>query len=240
MRARKVKGADKKLLAHSCVVNGSIKQMVDKDNTDGIWDHRVPVKDEVYTNLIENYKGKWKERFGNDNPIYVEVGSGRGKFMTTLAKENPNINYIAVEVKEEIFIKAAEKIEENKTDNILLLWGNVEFFDIYFDDKELDRIYVNFCDPWPKKRCAKRRLTHTNFLELYRRKLNNGEVHFKTDNRDLFEFSLNEFAGNDWVMKNISLDLANSKFEGNVTTEYENRFMRQGLPIYRLEAKDNR
>ena len=107
----------------------------------------------------------------------------------------------------------------------------------YFDVAELARIYVNFCDPWPKNRWAKRRLTHSDFLNIYRRVLDeNGEIHFKTDNEKLFEFSLNEIAENDWKLKNISLDLANSNYEGNVTTEYEDKFMAQGMKIYRLEA----
>ena len=107
----------------------------------------------------------------------------------------------------------------------------------YFDSNELSRVYINFCDPWPKKRWAKRRLTHTNFLNMYREILNpEGEIHFKTDNEGLFEFSLNEIASNNWILKNISLNLANSDFE-NVTTEYEDKFMSQGLKIFRCEAK---
>ena len=117
------------------------------------------------------------------------------------------------------------------------MWGGVELFDLYFEDKELDRVYINFCDPWPKKRNAKRRLTSSLFIDLYDKKLNNGQIHFKTDNRDLFEFSLNEFSSKDLRLSNISLDLAKSDFEGNVTTEYEDKFMGLGMPIYRLEAE---
>ena len=245
MRRRKRRGADEKLLSYKdYIINGLINQMV-PDNVgrceEGVFDNRIPVKNEIYNNIVENYRGKWNQFFDNDNPIHIEVGTGRGKFITTLAAKNPNINYIALEIKEEVLIRAVEKAEEQNLENIAFIWGNVEFFEIYFNDNELSRVYVNFCDPWPKKRCAKRRLTYRNFLELYRKKLKkDGEINFKTDNRALFEFSLNEFSGNDWKLKNVSLDLLNSDCTDNVTTEYEEKFMELGMPIYRLEAVDIR
>lgn len=212
MRRRKVKGADEKLLSH--------KNYVLRDN-------------------INELKGKWNLRFKNNNPIHVEFGTGRGKFITTLAKENPNINYIAFEIKEEVLLKAVEKAVEANLDNILFAWADVSNILDYFEEGELSRIYVNFCDPWPKTRWAKRRLTHTNFLNMYKRLLNkDGELHFKTDNENLFEFSLNEIASNNWILKNISLNLAESDFE-NVTTEYEDKFMSYGMKIFRCEAKKN-
>ena len=210
MRRRKKKGSDLKLLSYD--------NYVKKDD-------------------IENLKGHWNEVFGNNNDIHAEFGTGRGKFITTLAKENPHINYIAMEIKEEVLLKAVEKAANENLTNITFIWGNVNKIEDYFDKKELSRIYINFCDPWPKKRWAKRRLTHTNFLNMYREILNpEGEIHFKTDNEGLFEFSLNEIASNNWILKNISLNLANSDFE-NVTTEYEDKFMSQGLKIFRCEAK---
>ena len=210
MRRRKVKGADIKLLSY---------------------------KDYVLRDNIEALKGKWNEKFNNNNPIHVEFGTGRGKFITTLAAQNPDINYIAFEIKEEVLIKGVEKAVEANLNNILFAWADVKNILDYFDEDELSRVYVNFCDPWPKKRWAKRRLTHTNFLNMYEKVLNeNGELHFKTDNQNLFEFSLNEISANDWQLKNISLDLANSDFE-NVTTEYEDKFMSYGMKIYRCEAK---
>lgn len=210
MRRRKKKGSDEKLISYvNYVIN---------DN-------------------IEDLKGKWNLKFKNDNPIYVEFGTGRGKFITTLAKQNPNINYIAMEIKEEVLLKAVEKADEAKLDNILFVWGNVNNILDYFDKGEISRVYVNFCDPWPKKRWAKRRLTHTNFLNKYKEILNDtGEIHFKTDNQDLFEFSLNEIASNDWLLKNISLDLAKNEEINNVTTEYEDKFLSQGMKIFRCEA----
>ena len=211
MRRRKVKGADEKLLSY---------------------------KDYVIKNNIEEMKGKWSIHFENNNPIHVEFGTGRGKFITTLAKQNPNINYIAMEIKEEVLVKAVEKADENNLDNILFVWGNVNNILDYFEANEIDRVYVNFCDPWPKTRWAKRRLTHTNFLTKYEYILNkNGEVHFKTDNEKLFEFTLNEIASNGWRLSNISLNLSESNYEENVTTEYEDKFMSQGMKIYRCEAK---
>ena len=210
MRRRKVKGADIKLLSY---------------------------KDYVLRDNIETLKGKWNEKFNNNNSIHVEFGTGRGKFITTLAAQNPDINYIAFEIKEEVLIKGVEKAVEANLNNILFAWADVKNILDYFDENELSRVYVNFCDPWPKKRWAKRRLTHTNFLNMYEKVLNeNGELHFKTDNQNLFEFSLNEISANDWQLKNISLDLANSDFE-NVTTEYEDKFMSYGMKIYRCEAK---
>lgn len=186
---------------------------------------------------IENLKGKWSEKFGNENPIYVEFGTGKGQFITTLAKQNPDINYIAVEKKEEVLLKAVEKAVENESKNIVFLWTDVSDILEYFDRGEISRIYINFCDPWPKKRWAKRRLLHRSFLEKYATILKEkGEVHFKTDNVGLFEFALNEVSDCDWKLKNISLDLANNDEFENVTTEYEDKFMSQNIKIHRLEA----
>lgn len=211
MRRRRKKGSDEKLLSYTNYV----------------------LKDDV-----EILKGSWNKRFNNANPIHVEFGTGRGKFITTLAKQNPNINYIAMEIKEEVLLKAVEKAEVEELDNILFIWGDVSNILNLFEKGELSRIYVNFCDPWPKTRWAKRRLTHANFLNLYKVILNEeGEVHFKTDNEKLFEFSLNEIASNNWLLKNICLDLANNEIIDNVTTEYEDKFMSQGMKIFRCEAK---
>lgn len=210
MRRRKKKGSDTKLLSYTNYV----------------------IKDDV-----ESFKGKWSNKFNNNNPIYVEFGTGRGKFITTLAKQNPNINYIAMEIKEEVLLKAVEKANEANLENILFVWGNVNSILDYFEESEISRVYVNFCDPWPKKRWSKRRLTHSNFLSKYDYILNdNGELHFKTDNQNLFEFSLNEISDNNWKLKNISLNLVKDEDFENVTTEYEDKFMAQGMQIFRCEA----
>ena len=210
MRRRKKKGSDEKLISYTDYV----------------------IKDD-----IEKLKNNWNLKFNNQNPIHVEFGTGRGKFITTLAKQNPDINYIAMEIKEEVLLKAVEKANDANLNNILFVWGNVNNILDYFGEGEIDRVYVNFCDPWPKKRWSKRRLTHKNFLNKYKEILNqNGEIHFKTDNQDLFEFSLNEIASNNWLLKNISLDLAKNNDIENVTTEYEDKFMSKGMKIYRCEA----
>lgn len=211
MRRRKKKGSDIKLLSFTDYV----------------------IKEDL--NLM---KGNWHKRFNNENPIHAEFGTGRGQFITTLAKQNPDINFIAMEIKEEVLLKAVEKAHEANLKNILFIWGDVNSILDYFEEKELSRIYINFCDPWPKKRWEKRRLTHTNFLNKYFKILDDsGEVHFKSDNEKLFEFTLNEICKNPWKLKNISLDLANNVDYMNVTTEYEDKFMSQGMKIYRCEAK---
>lgn len=239
MRRRKIKDADKKLLMYDgYIIDGlfDIDVEINGENT-----KKYIVEDERYKYIKNELHGRWNEYFGNNNPIHIEVGTGKGQFITTLARLNPNINYIGLEIKEEVLLRAVEKADNNNLSNIGFIWGNVEFLDEYFSDMELDRIYINFCDPWPKKKHERRRLTYKDFLELYRKKLtNSGDINFKTDNRGLFEFSLNEFSGNDWMLKNISLDLKNSDFKENVTTEYEDKFMSMNMPIYRLEAVDIR
>ena len=231
MRRRKIKNADKKLLSYDYyIVDGFLDTEI-IENIDS--KEKIIVEDDRYNFIKNNLRGKWSEYFGNDNPIHIEVGTGKGQFITTLAKNNPNINYIGLEIKEEVLLRAVEKADRNNSKNIRFIWGNVEFLDLYFSDDELSRIYINFCDPWPKKKHERRRLTYRDFLELYRKKLNDtGDINFKTDNRGLFEFSLNEFPANDWMIKNVSLDLKNSEFEGNVTTEYEDKFMSMDMPIY--------
>lgn len=191
-----------------------------------------------YIHTPEEHKGAWHKVFGNDNPIYSEFGGGKGKFITEMAMKHPDVNFIMVDVITEVMLKAAEKAYDLKLPNLRLIKIDLNFADQYFEKGELDRIYLNFSDPWPKKRHYKRRLTYRGFLEKYQQLLKEGgEIHFKTDNRDLFEFSLNEFAAIDMKMRNISLDLHASDFEGNCMTEYEEKFSSKGMPIYRVEAK---
>ena len=188
-------------------------------------------------NNPEEMKGRWAEYFGNDNPIYVEIGCGKGRFISQNAIQNPDINYIGVERQETVVAVAARKMP-SEIDNIAIVCGDVENLLEFFEIGEFNRLYINFCDPWPKKKWAKRRLTYRGFLEKYKEIFgDNAEIFFKTDNRGLFEFSLNEFCGNGWLLSNISLDLHNSDFEGNIMTEYEEKFSNMGMPIYRLEAR---
>lgn len=196
------------------------------------------------TRVIQNtsdYKGKWKEFFGNDNPIYLEIGCGKGGFITGNAQAYPDINFIGLERQQSVVALAARNTDESLK-NLAIVWENASNLDDFFEIGEIKRLYLNFSDPWPKKRNAKRRLTYRDFLRDYNRLMNdNGEVHFKTDNKGLFEFSLNEFCYEDWKLSNISLDLHNSSdleiVENNIMTEYEAKFSSQGMPIYRLEAR---
>ncbi len=185
-----------------------------------------------------SFKGRWKERFGNDNPIHVEIGCGKGRFITTLAARHPETNFIAVELKAEVVLRAAQRTEHRDIPNLAFVQYNAEKLTELFDDHEIARIYLNFSDPWPKKRHYKRRLTYKSFLDLYKQVLKpHGEIHLKTDNENLFEFSLNQFANERFQLRNITFDLHQSALaEENVMTEYEERFSSRGQRIYRTEA----
>lgn len=201
-------------------------------------DYELENNQNFVKNPQEN-KGKWQDFFGNDNPIHVEIGSGKGQFLTSMSLLNPDINYIAIERQTNVIVSALKKGREKDVNkNIAFFVADVQELLEYFEPKELERLYINFCDPWPnKKKWAKRRLTHKNFLNLYEELfVDGGEIFFKTDNTLLFDFSLNEIADKGWRLHNISLDLHNSEYEGNVKTEYEEKFSGKGMPIYRLEA----
>ena len=185
----------------------------------------------------ENHKGKWNEVFGNDNPIHVEIGCGKGSFVVGMAKMHPDVNFIAIEKVEDVIVMAMEKAIANEIKNVRFMDLDAERIEDFFEKGEIERIYLNFSDPWKKGKQAKRRLTHKNFLDRYKKVLNSGDyIWFKTDNQKLFEFSLNSFCAEGFKLRNITLDLHNSGFEGNVITEYEQRFLDLGQPIYRLEA----
>jgi tRNA (guanine-N7-)-methyltransferase len=190
--------------------------------------------------MPSQYKRRWHEVFGNDNPIHIEIGTGRGRFISTLAQQNPNINYVGIELEHELLGRVGAKAEELEVGrNLVLTPADAIRLADFFAPGEVGRVYLNFSDPWPKKRHHKRRLTYTDFLQLYRTVLKpDGAVHFKTDNNPLYEFSLNMFAQDDWKMSKITLDLHNSPgMEGNIMTEYEEKFSSRGMPIYRLEAR---
>lgn len=194
--------------------------------------------DIVILSDYDKYKGKWHEIFGNNNPIYVEVGTGKGKFITQLALENPNINFIGIEAQVDVLYYAAQKANAKQLANLKLVLFDVNDILEIFDNGEINKLYINFCDPWPKNRHAKRRLTHRNFLNKYRVILaEDGEINFKTDNEKLFEFSLNEFCELHLYLKNISLDLHNSNFKDNIMTEYEEKFSKLGMKIFRCEVR---
>lgn len=186
----------------------------------------------------QNMKGKWHEFFENENPIHIEIGMGKGKFITTLAQQNPNINYIGIEKYSSVLIRALEKRAEIELDNLIFIRMDAEEIEEVFEKDEVDCIYLNFSDPWPKDRHAKRRLTSTQFLARYDKVLKReGEVIFKTDNRLLFDFSLEQVEEAGWKLKNHTFDLHHSEYmEGNVMTEYEEKFSKEGHPIHRLVA----
>jgi len=187
----------------------------------------------------EDFKGNWNEVFHNDNPLHIEVGTGRGQFVTGMAKANPEINYIGIELYDSVIVSALENaIEAGTLPNLKLLKVNGEEMAKFFGKNDVSRVYLNFSDPWPKIRHAKRRLSHEKFLKLYESVLiDNGEVHFKTDNRGLFEFSLMSMSEYGMLLKYVSLDLHANMPEDNIMTEYEEKFSAKGQPIYRLESQ---
>ena len=185
-------------------------------------------------------KGKWKEEFGNDNPIRIEIGMGKGKFITTLAMENPDINYIGIEKYSSVLIRAIEGCEEIEVPNLRFIRMEAEYICDVFEKGEVDRIYLNFSDPWPKDRHAKRRLTSKQFFERYDVILKkDGIVEFKTDNDLLFQFSLEQVPEAGWELIEQTWDLHNDErlMQGNVMTEYESKFSQMGNPIHKLIAK---
>ena len=195
-----------------------------------------------YSNYVvqepETYKGNWSQLFGNNNPIYIEVGTGKGGFITGMAQAHPDINFIGIELQDSVIISALERIIETPLPNIKLLNQNAENLTAFFNTEEIDRVYLNFSDPWPKNRHEKRRLTYKHYLNIYEDILvKGGEIHFKTDNQGLFEYSLISFSEYGLLLKFVSLDLHNSDFEGNIMTEYEEKFASKGNRIFRAEAK---
>ncbi len=202
---------------------------------DMIAESEFTIKDET------TYKGRWNEDvFKNENPIHIEVGMGKGQFIITLAEKNPDINYIGIEKYSSVLVRAIEKQEEKQLPNLFFIRMEAENIADVFEKNEVSQIYLNFSDPWPKDRHAKRRLTSVQFLERYEKILKTkGHVIFKTDNRDLFDFSLEqEKEAPHWTLLNYTFDLHNSQYvEGNVMTEYESRFVAKGNPICRMELQ---
>ncbi len=184
-------------------------------------------------------KGLWnKEVFGNGNPIYLEVGMGKGKFLLEHARLHPEVNYVGIEKYSSVLVRALEKRQETELDNLYFLRMDAEELPDCFAPGEVGRIYLNFSDPWPKERHAKRRLTSKEFFRRYDQILRpGGEVIFKTDNRALFEFSLAQVAEAGWQVGACTFDLHGSEYsEGNIMTEYETKFAAEGRPICMLTA----
>lgn len=185
----------------------------------------------------EEKKGQWHSFFQNNNPIHLEIGMGKGQFIHTLAEHNPDINYIGIEMYSSVLYRALERRAQTELNNLFFLRFDAKYLDNVFDKGEAAKIYLNFSDPWPKERHAKRRLTSSLFLALYDRILaKEGSIQFKTDNRPLFDFSVETIEQSGlWHIDELTYDLHNSEFlEGNVMTEYESRFVAEGKPICRL------
>lgn len=185
----------------------------------------------------EVYKGRWSELFHNEHPLHIEIGMGKGQFIHQLAEQNPEINYIGIEMYSSVLYRALEKREQSELDNLYFLRFDAKYLCDIFAADEVSRIYLNFSDPWPKDRHAKRRLTSTGFLEIYDQILKkDGYVQFKTDNRDLFDFSVETVNESScWKIKELTYDLHHSEFlPGNIMTEYESRFVAEGKPICRF------
>ena len=184
------------------------------------------------------WKGRWRELFGNNHPIHLEIGMGKGKFITTLAAEHPDINYIGIERFSSVLFRAMEKQQDQKLSNLIFLREDAAEITEYFDFSEINRIYLNFSDPWPKDRHAKRRLTSKEFFARYNQILKpDGDVQFKTDNRMLFDFSLEQVEEAGWTLAVQTFDLHHSVYQdGNVMTEYEEKFSAKGNPICKLVA----
>ena len=184
-------------------------------------------------------KGKWKEEFGNNNPIHLELGCGRGQFLTRKSEQYPNINHIAVDLKDEVLVYALRKVQESEQEinNARIVALNISFISELFEKDEIEKIYINFCNPWPKERHNKRRLTHTRFLTEYKKFLKPGsQIWFKTDDRGLFDDSLEYFKECGFELNFVTYDLHKSDFKDNVMTEYESKFTERGMKIMALVA----
>ena len=189
----------------------------------------------------EQQKGNWRNIFGNNNPIHIEIGMGKGRFLMDMAKVYPFINYIGIEKYSSVLLRAIQKMEreEQPLSNVRFIRMDAETIGNVFEMEEVDRIYLNFSDPWPKDRHAKRRLPSREFLARYDKILKKeGQLEFKTVNKDLFLFALEELEPAGWKAEKISFDLHRDKdmSEGNIMTEYEEKFSSKGMPIHRLVA----
>lgn len=188
----------------------------------------------------KEYKGAWKEFFGNDHPVHLEIGMGKGQFLMALAEASPDINYIGVERYTSVLLRAVQKMDENPLPNVHFLCMDAEILPELFEKGEIERIYLNFSDPWPKERHAKRRLTSSAYLARYEQILSaDGCIEFKTDNQDLFTFSLEEIENAPaWKLDASTRDLHHDPVlnAGNIMTEYEEKFSGMGNPICKLVA----
>ncbi len=193
-------------------------------------------KGTYYINNPEDYIGNWNKVFNNNNPIYIEIGMGKGNFIIENAKKYPNINFIGIEKFDSVIVRAIEKSNSVELNNLKLIKIDAINIDKIFD-KEIDLIYLNFSDPWPKDRHAKRRLTSPIFLNLYDNIFKNDKkIIMKTDNNNLFDYSIETLKEHGYKLKNITRDLTSLNDKNNIMTEYESKFIDKGIKINRLEA----
>ncbi|GAB3792149.1 tRNA (guanosine(46)-N7)-methyltransferase TrmB [Virgibacillus kimchii] len=182
-------------------------------------------------------KGSWKEVFGNENPVHLEIGTGKGQFIVGMARKYPHINFIGIEVAKTIIVRAAQKAMDADLPNVKLLHVNAANLLEIFAEDEISQLYLNFSDPWPKNRHEKRRLTYYPFLKQYKQVLDSeGKIILKTDNQGFFEYSLVSFSQFGIKLQEVNLDLHEVDDPDNVMTEYEKRFSAKGQPIYRCIA----
>lgn len=187
----------------------------------------------------EKMNYKLNNVFKNNNTIHVELGCGKGKFLRETALKNPDINYIGFEKSVKVAYRCAKSTFENDPDNYYIVYSNGDIIKDVFSPKSIERIYLNFSDPWPKPSHYKRRMTHKSFLDVYRYVLSdNGEIHMKTDNDDLFEYSVLQFEEDNWDLIMVNRDLHNSSYnQENIMTEYEEKFAEEGRHINKLIAR---
>ena len=220
MRMRKKKNLEERLQA--------VAEFLFEINTEDR-NFETAIKEKEYIDLE-----KW---FGKKQPVFLEIGCGKGKFACEFAKQHPELNVLAVEKSANVIVAACETAKEMGLCNLKFMKGSAEYLEKYLRPNSISRIFLNFSCPFPKAAYASHRLTHNKFLNIYKKLLQQGaEIHQKTDNMHFFEFSIEQFTISGYKLKNISLDLHNSSFEGNIETEYEHRFASLGQPIYRLEA----
>ncbi|MFD3156273.1 tRNA (guanosine(46)-N7)-methyltransferase TrmB [Haloimpatiens sp. FM7330] len=203
------------------------------------WWARPELEESVFfVSDAKQLKGKWNEKFKNNNDIYLELGCGRGGFVSQAAVKYPNKNFVAVDLKDEVLVYVLRKIEEIEVENIRLTAMNIMGINEVFDKGEVKRIFINFCNPWPKERHKKRRLTHTKFLTYYKEFIEQGtQIWFKTDDDELFEESIEYFKESGFELKYLTRDLHNDDFEDNIVTEYEAKFTERGIKIKFLIAE---
>lgn len=195
-------------------------------------------EDRNFNNIKENTDYiKLDEWFGRTAPLFLEIGCGKGKFAVEYAKNHPEINLLAVEKDSNVIVAACEAAKQAGIKNLRFIQGSAEYLERYLKPQSVERLFLNFSCPYPKNTYASHRLTHKVFLERYKRLLAKGaEIHQKTDNMHFFEFSIEQLSQHGFAIKNLTFDLHNSDFQGNIVTEYEQRFLDLGQPIYRLEA----